>query len=342
MKSRQVLSVLTIAIALLAMAFPFVPVNAQGGTSPTVIRYDQRFSGEITEENQPVFFVFETEDPDIVTITATPDEPSLKLAVGLYDSTGQEIALNVDSNRINDLTLPDAGKYTIAVISLEGTGGFSLLLHDGDDYLRDGETLLFHETFDSNDVDWETADMQVENGEVLSKFQDSYYLIDFVPPNENSTFWFVAPGFNEFHKAPIFSGDYRYTVELLYLESVSGNYGVGTLFQVQQGYAGFMQFLVNHDGAWFVRRYDSLDSFEDLAEGQLDEAIDLTQGARLSVTVKGNKFTFAVNEIEIDTVVEDSTFTEGTIGFIVATTAETGDKVYAEFDNAVVRAVNGN
>jgi hypothetical protein len=206
---------------------------------------------------------------------------------------------------------------------------------DNNDNSENSSDALFEETFDNNDADWETAD---EPDVVTSNIEYGEYKMSYTPSDPTQNIWLVAPGFTDFSNAPIFEGSYTATVEVTSVNSESGNYFVGMIFQVQEGYDGYLEFLINQDGRWTVSKGD-LKEAETLADGELDEAVDFTDGTHtITVTVSDGEFSFSIDDTEIDQTVEDDSFSEGTVGLVVGTGGEAGDHVSATFDNLVVTA----
>lgn len=119
--------------------------NVVDGVSPSTVplAYGQTLTGEINDEQYLLFYVFDGEAGDVVTIEVTPLSGNLDAVLHLYQSVGNqwlEIANNDDAPSggtfaplLDSIILPSTGKYLIAVnrygLDLENTfGTFAITL----------------------------------------------------------------------------------------------------------------------------------------------------------------------------------------------------------------------
>lgn len=126
MRKFWFLSVLSLFIVV--MAFP-IAVIAQGGDT---IGYDQVVTGEITAETYEISYQFagQADEVILVEMNATSEEPRLDSYVRLLSPSGDELAVDDDSNgNLNSLlgpfTLSETGTYTIVATRFQQSQGTS-------------------------------------------------------------------------------------------------------------------------------------------------------------------------------------------------------------------------
>ena len=344
--------------ALLILVLVIVPWQSASGQNPTRLEYGDIVEGNIGRQYAEVSFTFEGAVNDVVSIWAAATDPRyLDLGLRLRDPSGAEIAANDDTYGLNpaleNVALAQAGVYTIAVYSVSGTGPFDLTLlgirSEPLPTVQPPETpaidtgILFQESFDNNSRAWETLDRQTTvAGITYSELVEGEYVMEL--EWEDDLWWLVTPGFGNWSAAPIFAPPYEFQVEVTLVQSRSGNYRVGVMFNYQEAYGGGYWFWINQDGDWqyvFVRppgpdRY----YFED---GQT-EPVDFTDGAThvIRARIEPNRFTFWVDDQLVGVKEFDYPlfWATGTIGILAGPDLDAKEFVVAHFDNLIVYRPN--
>ncbi|MBN1202901.1 MAG: hypothetical protein JXJ20_13715 [Anaerolineae bacterium] len=313
-------------LLLLVIALPHA--GAQEG-QPLV--YGDMVEGTIDDPDTTVSYVFEAGASDVIGITVLADGGSFDPAIDLYDPAGELLVSVEDTYLLNPALLgywlEQAGEYTITVRSQDGQGDFIIIL-DGERGYSRGE-ILFEETFDNNDMDWETAD---DEG-VFSDIVDGQYVIEHDIP-EPGNYWVVAPGFTDDTYDIWFEEPYEFQVEVSDVQSSTGRYQVSAIFNVGFNYSPFTMFTIYHDGRW--KLWDSTTA--EYAEG-LIEPIDFMDGTTRTLTVRVMEGTYAflIDDLFVASTDAYLYATSGRVGFgIGGVRQDSNATVSAHFDNLVV------
>ncbi len=122
-----------------SMIFFVLPTLAQFDFIP--INYGDVASGEITDEESSLFYVFEATAGEVISIVmVAEDEEALDTVLLLYSSEGILLTANNNTTnpawgRLNSLidryVIPQTDVYIIEATRMEGTGEFMLTLIDG-------------------------------------------------------------------------------------------------------------------------------------------------------------------------------------------------------------------
>jgi hypothetical protein len=294
--------------------------------------------GSITDPDTPATYQFEARANDIIRITALADDTSqLNLALDLLGPAGELVASNDDYYLQNpamlEQHLPERGTYQIAVRSESGTGGFLLFL-EGETSLAPGD-VLYEETFDNNDRDWET---NTEDDSVLfSDVVDGEYVIQYAT-TESSYYWVVAPGFTDWTLAPVFETPYQVTVEVSGVESSADTYFLMVLFQAQANYECYdtLSFYPNGDWTFYGCGYQARSS------GTFDTPVDFRDGKThtLGVQVLDYRLNILVDDQVSSLSFDGLEYQQGSVGFGIGLgdLAEAQERTAeAHFDNVIVR-----
>jgi hypothetical protein len=339
---KKSLQMLLAGLAALSFAAA-TPARAQDDEIDiTPIEYGDSLDGEIVDPDMPAYFAFDGSEGDEVTIIVESRDidPEVVLVV-----VREEVEVLEEGRRgaIEAFELPEDNVYVIAVLA-DDTGEFTVTLEEGSGGGNNNggnsgtedpaEGTVFEESFDRNNVDWEEAEISDdENGEILSVIDDGVYLIDYAPIVPGG--WVVAPGFNDFSEAPIFEDGYIVRLEVDNVNA-RGDYYIGLMLEVQEGYEGWISFILYPDGSWSVFDNPSLaDQGELLASGSIDEVDFERAGHTLGAVVVEGQIVFLVDDEVVEGSLVESVYNGGTIGMTVGVLGE-GDTVSAEFDNFVV------
>lgn len=197
--------------------------------------------------------------------------------------------------------------------------------------------VLFEEDFSDNAADWET----IENENSLATIEDGHFRIEI---NEG-TDEVVAPGFNDWTKAPIFSGNYEFEFTISNLENASNNYCIGAVFDVKEAQEAYKRFDICTDGIWRFHHIENRDKATIFFEYQYEYRLsDLLDGRSYQIKVKiiDNDYEFYANDNFI-TAFTDYQPTNGSIGLALSPyEPDTKTTASVNFDNLIVRALDSS
>jgi hypothetical protein len=314
------------------------PVFAQ---SDATITFGDMVEGTITDQATPMIYLFEAGEGDMISVTVLADDPSqLNLALDLISPSGTVEYSNADYYLQNPAFVEhhilESGTYQIAVRSESGTGGFIIFL-DGEKGLTLGD-VLYEETFDNNDKDWET---NTDDDSVLfSDLVDGEYVIQYVT-TESSYYWVVAPGFTDWTKAPIFDTPYQVTVDVSDVESSSDKYFLMVLFQGQANYECYDVLSFYPDGQWLF--YGC--GYQLVSSGTFDTAVDFSDGNTHTVglQVEAYRLNILLDDQVVSYPINGLQYPQGSVGFGIGLDYDSKEPegqertAEAHFDNVIVR-----
>jgi hypothetical protein len=202
--------------------------------------------------------------------------------------------------------------------------------------LTDDRPILFRDHFYDNRVGWEES---LSGYSVVSVIQNGLYTLDSVMTRDFE-YWVIAPGFEDWSLAPVFTEPYEVEFRVLDVQSTSGGYGVAVLFDVQENYEPHKRLFINDDGTWQLYRWSGV--LELLAEGTLEGgAIDFADRRSHVITLRVDteQYTLFVDGKDVLHIPGFDPI-RGTVGFGVARgSANTGDRIVIRFDDLIVRGL---
>lgn len=352
MMTTRVVCQAVLCVCLLAVGAS-LPGRAVAQT-PAELTYGQSIEGYFDDEGQELRFEFYGRVHERVTIAATAYEvPELDMSLRLYDPAGYLIARSDNANGVDPLIadhlLLCEGTYTIWVKAKTGSGGFHLRLTGT---TADELNILFSEDFDDNSRLWETAFEVDENGTTFAGVEHGEYVV--TVEWEGNRFWVVTPGAGDWDQAPVLTPPYEVHVDLTELQTQSGAFRVGVMFQAQKDNSGSYWFLVDDHSLWSIVYFAGSGTipWSDTYSERYQNAppVHLSDGEvhTLTVVVTEDYFTLFVDGQIIGQIVVERYFDQtdnrtywpiGSIGLAVGGgRAEHGVTLVAHFDNVIVTA----
>lgn len=194
---------------------------------------------------------------------------------------------------------------------------------------------IFRDEFNNNDADWE-----VGNGQgYQSQIANGAYLIR-LDTNYTNGRWDVAPGFNDWSKAPILTDSFEMQFDISSAKCRGNDCYVVLLFNVQQSYADYdVLYYDSNRGQWILYQ-KTLDS--PLASGTVDHKMgNVFNGGTHTLRLQVQPTNLVLFQDDEQVVrIAYSLDINGSVGFgLGRETSDSPTTMIATFDNFIVRTL---